>query len=86
MVRILGGGTLGCCQCGCNYEGHPGGSSTSSNSSANDAQGYTSDPGAHPCDCYPDPYPSHPLCDSHPMCGKEDMPCTHSTWGCPTYP
>ena len=49
MVRILGGGTPGCCQCGCNYAGEPGGSSTSSNSSANDANGYTSDPGVHPC-------------------------------------
>ena len=55
MVRILGGGTPGCCQCGCNYAGEPGGSSTSSNSSANDANGYTSDPGSNPCNCY-DPY------------------------------
>ncbi len=45
MVRILGGGTPGCCQSGCNYAGESGGSS----SSANDANGYTSDPGSHPC-------------------------------------
>ena len=24
MCRVLGGGTPGCCQCGCNYEGKPG--------------------------------------------------------------
>ena len=35
MCRVLGGGTPGCCQCGCNYEGKPGGSSTSANDSAN---------------------------------------------------
>ncbi|UVV76271.1 TIGR04149 family rSAM-modified RiPP [Bacteroides fragilis] len=23
MCRVLGGGTPGCCQCGCNYEGKP---------------------------------------------------------------
>ncbi len=27
MLRILGGGTPGCCQCGCNYAGESGGSS-----------------------------------------------------------
>ena len=43
MCRVLGGGTPGCCQCGCNYEGKPGGSSTSANDSANNAHGYTSD-------------------------------------------
>ena len=48
MCRVLGGGTPGCCQCGCNYEGKPGGSSTSANESANNAHGYTSD-GSHPC-------------------------------------
>ena len=46
MCRLLGGGTPGCCQCGCHYS-----SSTSSNSSANNAQGYTSDPGAQTCNC-----------------------------------
>ena len=87
MVRILGGGEPGCCQCGCNYEGQPGGSSTSSNDSANDANGYTSDPGSHPCDCYPnthdsitcDPWPQNtPACDPLPV----DMPCNQSSWGC----
>lgn len=48
MCHILGGGTVGCCQCGCNFTSS-GGSSTSSNASANDAGGFTSDPGAHPC-------------------------------------
>lgn len=43
MCRILGGGTPGCCQCGCNYA-TTGGSSTSSNDSANNAKGFTSDP------------------------------------------
>jgi natural product precursor len=46
MCRLLGGGTPGCCQCGCH-----GSSTTSSNDSANDADGYTSDPDATtPCD------------------------------------
>jgi natural product precursor len=50
MCRLLGGGTPGCCQCGCNYA-TSGGSSNSSNDSANNASGYTSDPGATtPCD------------------------------------
>lgn len=48
MLRILGGGTPGCCQCGCEYSGTGGGSSTSSNDSANNAKGLTSD-GSHPC-------------------------------------
>lgn len=51
MLRLMGGGTPGCCQCGCNYEGAGGGSSTSDNRSANDAHGLTSD-GSHPC-CEP---------------------------------
>jgi natural product precursor len=50
MYRLLGGGTAGCCQCGCNYS-TSGGSSTSDNDSANNSSGYTSDPGATtPCD------------------------------------
>ena len=67
MVRILGGGEPGCCQCGCNYEGQPGGSSTSSNDSANDAYGYTSDPGTNPCDCDPYPFP-FPVPNDNPAC------------------
>ncbi|SEG22807.1 TIGR04149 family rSAM-modified RiPP [Parabacteroides chinchillae] len=47
MCRILGGGTPGCCQCSCAYEGQ-GGSTTSANSGANNAGGYTSD-GSNPC-------------------------------------
>ena len=42
MCRILGG--AGACQCGCHYEGKPGGSSTASNNSANNADDLTSDP------------------------------------------
>ena len=34
MCRVLGGGTIGCCQCGCNYEGS-GGSTTHNNGTAN---------------------------------------------------
>lgn len=52
MCHILGGGTPGCCQCGCNYTSS-GGSSTSSNNSANNAGGLTSDPGADPCPTTP---------------------------------
>lgn len=48
MLRILGGGVVGCCQCGCKYAGSGGGSSTSSNDKANNAKGYTSD-GSLPC-------------------------------------
>ena len=59
MCRVLGGGTIGCCQCGCNYEGKPGGSSTSANDSANNAHGYTSD-GSHPCCSTTDPKPEFP--------------------------
>jgi hypothetical protein len=44
MCRLLGGGTPGCCQCACQ-----GPSSKSSNDSANNKSGYTSDPGSHPC-------------------------------------
>lgn len=49
MCRLLGRGTPGCCQCGCNYAGQPGGSSTSANSSANNAHGYVSDIKEQPC-------------------------------------
>ncbi len=48
MCRILGGGTPGCCQCGCKYVGQ-GGSSTSDNRDANDAYGLNSDYSAQPC-------------------------------------
>jgi len=48
MCRILGGGTPGCCQCGCHYA-NSGGSSTSANDSANNAGGHYSDYGSHPC-------------------------------------
>jgi natural product precursor len=55
MYRLLGGGTSGCCQCGCNYS-TSGGSNTSDNDSANNSSGYTSDPGATtPCDNTPEP-------------------------------
>ena len=43
MCRILGGGTPGCCQCGCHYA-TSGGSSTSANDSANNSGGMTPDP------------------------------------------
>ena len=49
MCRILGGGTKGCCQCGCHYAGKGGGSSFGNNNSANDEHGYVSDLGAQPC-------------------------------------
>jgi hypothetical protein len=46
MCHLLGGGTQGCCQCGCHYS-----ATTASNDSANNSNGYTSDPGATtPCD------------------------------------
>ena len=45
MCSLLGGGTPGCCQCGCH-----GSSTTGSNNSANYAGGLTSDPGVTtPC-------------------------------------
>lgn len=44
MCRLLGGGEPGNCQCGCHYEGQPGGATTSANNSANNALGYHSDP------------------------------------------
>jgi natural product precursor len=57
MCRLLGGGTPGCCQCGCH-----GSSTTNSNDSANDAGGFTSDPGANPCcgtfEPWDNPFPS----------------------------
>ena len=48
MGQILGGEGGYICQCGCNYEGQPGGSSTSSNSSANDADNLHSDDCSQP--------------------------------------
>ncbi len=54
MCRLLGGGTPGCCQCGCNYA-NSGGSSTSANDSANNAGGKYSDAGAQPCCEKPEP-------------------------------
>lgn len=54
MCRILGGGTPGCCQCGCHYA-TSGGSSTSTNDSANDAGGLVSDPKEQPCCSTPEP-------------------------------
>ncbi|MBC8592443.1 rSAM-modified peptide [Oscillospiraceae bacterium N12] len=47
MCRVLGGGEVGCCQCGCKYANN-GGSSTSANNSANNAGGLTSD-GSQQC-------------------------------------
>ena len=47
MCRVLGGGEVGCCQCGCKYA-NSGGSSTSANNSANNAGGLTSD-GSQQC-------------------------------------
>ena len=90
MVRILGGGEPGCCQCGCNYEGQPGGSSSSSNDSANDAQGYTSDPGALPC-CDPDYYepPQSPGHGGYSPCNPMpvDGPCLQLALNCdPGFP
>jgi natural product precursor len=56
MCRLLGGGTPGCCQCGCHYT-----ASSSSNQSANNAEGYTSDPEATtPCDTTPPPDDTNP--------------------------
>ena len=64
MCRVLGGGEVGCCQCGCKYASS-GGSSTSANNSANNAGGLTSD-GSQQCCKYEggnlfdgsrDPYP-----------------------------
>ena len=48
MLRLFGTGP-GCCQCGCNYAGQPGGSSSSANQSANYKHGYVSDYGEQPC-------------------------------------
>jgi natural product precursor len=68
MCRLLGGGTPGCCQCGCNYA-TSGGSGSSSNDSANNANGYTSDPGATtPCD-----EPSTPETQTHGPDYDEDL-------------
>ena len=76
MCRVLGGGTIGCCQCGCNYEGKPGGSSTSANDSANNAHGYTSD-GSHPCCSTTDPKPEFPEKTPPPFWNPQDALCGH---------
>ena len=69
-------GTIGCCQCGCNYEGKPGGSSTSANDSANNAHGYTSD-GSHPCCSTTDPKPEFPEITPPPFWNPQDALCGH---------
>ena len=61
MCRILGGGTPGCCQCGCHYAGQPGGSSYGANGGANNEHGLVSDLGAQPCNCDHDSKPSQPI-------------------------
>ena len=65
-------GTPGCCQCGCNYEGKPGGSSTSANDSANNAHGYTSD-GSHPCCSTTDPKPEFPKFPDFPVMPQDAL-------------
>ena len=72
MCRVLGGGTIGGCQCGCNYEGKPGGSSTSANDSANNAHGYTSD-GSHPCCSTTDPKPEFPKFPDFPVMPQDAL-------------
>jgi len=78
LCRLWGGGDPGCCQCGCNYAGS-GGSSSPTNYGANDDSGYTSDPGAEPCNCDEKDDPKEGMmCDFppiEPFCGKEDGPC-----------
>ena len=64
------------CQCGCNYEGKPGGSSTSANDSANNAHGYTSD-GSHPCCSTTDPKPEFPEITPPPFWNPQDALCGH---------
>ena len=73
MCRLLGGGEPGCCQCGCHYT-----STTATNDAANNEYGYTSDPGAQPCNCpeEPDPEPIHE-CDF--FCKPIVKP-TQTTW------
>jgi natural product precursor len=78
MCRLLGSGTPGNCQCGCNYSAS-GGSSTSDNSSANNTYGYSSDPtttapaqsayycsNPNPPTDYSDSVPLDALCNLHP--------------------
>jgi len=50
LCRLWGRGNPGSCQCGCHYY-NSGGSSSPTNDSANFGYGYTSDPGAQPCNC-----------------------------------
>ena len=66
MCRILGGGTAGCCQCGCHYAGQPGGSSYGANGGANNEHGYVSDSGAQPC-CTPSSS-THRSCSTNMCC------------------
>lgn len=78
MCRVLGGGTSGCCQCGCMYA-DSNGSSSSDNSSANNKFGYTSDPSIHPC-CDADTKPPFDVDftqPSGPSCGyaAQDVLC-----------
>jgi natural product precursor len=79
MCRLLGGGTPGCCQCSCAYA-DTGGSSTSANDGANNANGQTSD-GSNPCctpppppqkDCYCQPADGTKL-SSTTMCGSGSL-------------
>jgi natural product precursor len=76
MCRILGGGTAGCCQCGCHYA-NSGGSSSSANDSANNASGYTSDPGSQTCSCYTSSNPSDICTPNLPIqdnaCGGDNV-------------
>ena len=68
LCRLWGGGDPGCCQCGCNYA-NSGGSSSYSNGLANNAYGYTSDPGAVTCQCECKEEPIVTLCvNFNPLC------------------
>ena len=53
LCRFLGGGDPGCCQCGCHYS-----ATTATNNTANDQEGFSSDPGSEPCDCGGSPEPT----------------------------
>lgn len=69
LCRILGG-TAGSCKCGCLYA-DTGGSSSSSNDSANTSgstiPSYMCDPKQEDCDCEPDPIPLGRMCDPSPV-------------------
>jgi natural product precursor len=45
MNSLFGGGTPGCCVCGCAYYGNGNGSSSTDNNNANNAYGYHSPDG-----------------------------------------